>query len=350
MGARAWFCAVPWLAASLSAAPVIHCEKTAVAFGERLIDQPVIETFVLENRGDEDLVISELKPGCPSCTKSAVDRSTIPPGEKANLRFHLELGGFRGLIRKNVYVFSNDPKTPRLELSLTGTAMSEIMVSPDVLSFAAIPEGGFVTGRVEVVCTSTNRLVVTRAVADQSFLKATITPLEVGHRYAVEVVVRGDAPAPKPGPVKPGSGALAARLEGNIILYFDHPTQEALPLPVRGFLRQRLYFSPPVIPLAPNMGPGATRALLVSHEERPDFKITAVEWPVGKADFDWAPMGPGRGRLTFRNFSSDPALNGREVIIRSTLPGREEMRVPLRILGASAPSAPSFPTPVPPTP
>jgi hypothetical protein len=331
------------LALRLAAAPAIHCDQPAQAFGEQPAEKPVIREFRLENRGDADLVIGELKPGCAACTRATVEPKVIPPGGRATLTFHLNLTGFRGLIRKNVYVFSNDPATPRLEVSLTGTVVSEIMLTPESLSFAAIPHGGSVTGRVEVVCTSTNRMVLTRAVPSDPFLSATVTALEEGTRYLVEVVARGEVPASAG---KPKPGALAHRLEGHLVLHLDHPTLTAMPLVVRGYLREKVFVTPPMVAVVPDMGPDVARVLMLSHEAKPDFAVTAVTWPEGGVDFEWQPLDPTRGRLTLRKFSTSPTLNGGEVILRTNMPGKEELRLPLRILGVQpatptvAPAAP----------
>jgi hypothetical protein len=245
---------------------------------------------------------------------------------------HLTLGAFRGPIRKSVVLKSNDPLRPAYEVSLRGTVVTEIMLTPDTLSFAQIPVGGVVSGRVEVACTSTNRMLITKLAPDSPHVTATFSPIEEGRRYELQVSMKGVQP--KADPAK--SGAFNAIQEGHVVIFVDHPTQEAVVLTVKGFIRDKLYIVPNLVPLVPNALPGTTRQLMMQFEDQPDFKVTAVEWPEGSVEFDWALLGQGRGRLTLRNFTASPTLNGREVIIRTNMPGKEEVRVPIRILGEGA--------------
>jgi Protein of unknown function (DUF1573) len=334
-----------WLALrAASAAPAVSCAEPVLDFGERNIELPVDHVFVLENKGDADLVISEVRPGCPSCTVAKADPPVVPPGGTSKVAVRLQLGGFRGAITKQLYVFSNDPVTPRLQLTLRGIAATEIVLTPETLSFPSIPVGGSVTGTVQIACATTNRMVVTHLVPGDSFVSASVKPVEEGRKYEISVVVRGNPP---PGQAsKPGG--MAQVLESHVVIHLDHPTQKALPLTLRGFLREKVQVAPNLVPLALNSNPATVRHLTVSFEPRPDFRITAVEWPEGTVEFAWTPMGEGRGRLSLSKFTVKPEFHGKTVLIRTNMPGKEELRVPIHVFqNPTPPPKPAPPAPVP---
>jgi hypothetical protein len=103
------------------AAPVLACDRDQYHFGERRADQRVEHDFVLENRGDEPLVLGEVK-GCCGAVVTLMAR-TLPPGSNTICRLALSLRGRSGAVSKSVYVPSNDPATRYRRLTLTGTVI-----------------------------------------------------------------------------------------------------------------------------------------------------------------------------------------------------------------------------------
>jgi len=101
-------------------APKIATDTLTYDFGTVLEGTVVSHTFVLTNSGDAALSISGVQTTC-GCTTAALAKSTLAPGESVDLTVHFNTAHYQGQVQKTVYVRSNDPATPQLTLSLSGT-------------------------------------------------------------------------------------------------------------------------------------------------------------------------------------------------------------------------------------
>jgi len=103
-----------------AASPQISVDEPVYDFGEILEGLAVVHTFVLQNIGEEPLVIEDVHVSC-GCTTTSLAKSTLDPGESVELGVTFDSAGFSGKIVKNITIESNDPATPKLVLKLTGT-------------------------------------------------------------------------------------------------------------------------------------------------------------------------------------------------------------------------------------
>ena len=106
-------------------APILHVEEDVYDFGITTEGQRISFTFLLENQGDEVLVIERISASC-GCTTTDIADPEIEPGEVVRLSGEVNTSGFGGLhISKRVYVFSNDPDEPEAVLLVTGLVVEE---------------------------------------------------------------------------------------------------------------------------------------------------------------------------------------------------------------------------------
>jgi len=118
-------CIVSCLAAT--AAPIIWVETTTYNFEDVVEGESVEHSFMIENRGDEVLVISSAYGSC-GCTVTSLETKELVPGETTSLHATLRTNGYGGLVvSKSITVASNDPETPQLTLFLTGEVLNEPM-------------------------------------------------------------------------------------------------------------------------------------------------------------------------------------------------------------------------------
>lgn len=102
---------------------------------------PVVEgvriqrSFVLENRGSEPVVISEVRASC-GCTTATLSSLVIPPGGREALSVAYNSTGKSGRDMQTVHLFSNDPVVPDLHLVLDlVVAPPAVRVSPKEIDF-----------------------------------------------------------------------------------------------------------------------------------------------------------------------------------------------------------------------
>jgi hypothetical protein len=112
------FCA---LCGSASAGtPHLVCTDTAFDFGTVASTQMVTRAFILKNDGDAPLVIEKVRSSC-GCTTTTLSDKITPPGSNCTVTVTMTMKARSGAQHKALYVHSNDPTQPILQIRMTGT-------------------------------------------------------------------------------------------------------------------------------------------------------------------------------------------------------------------------------------
>ena len=110
------------LAACRSEQPSITVEAANLDLGKVVNGDIVSRDLTLRNEGDADLEIDSIITSC-TCTQATVKPMTIPAGQSGILHIEFD-SGFHGpdlagpLIRQ-VFVHSNDPQRPEIQVELS---------------------------------------------------------------------------------------------------------------------------------------------------------------------------------------------------------------------------------------
>ena len=124
-------------------APKLYVAERAKSIGTVVEgDKPVVK-WLLENRGDADLIIERTIPTC-GCTVVTLseDQRRIPPGGKVNLSAEFNSYGRPGKQQKGITVHSNDPAAPLLGLEFTAEVTRLFLISPSsVVNLRALARG-----------------------------------------------------------------------------------------------------------------------------------------------------------------------------------------------------------------
>lgn len=110
--------------------PKIEITPTSYDFG--IIPYTKVETdFQVRNAGGSTLEITSVSTSC-GCTTAAIESKTILPGESTRLHvtFDPRLMGEEGEIFRIVYIKSNDPKHPEVEIELRGKVVKPESEAP----------------------------------------------------------------------------------------------------------------------------------------------------------------------------------------------------------------------------
>lgn len=116
------------------AAPELVVEQPHYNFGTIIQGTRVDHVFGLRNVGDAPLQIRQVKPSC-GCTAATVSSTTILPGKKGEIKASFDSRNFYGSVNKGIVVESNDAKSPAYSLSLSGTIVEEVEVTPKQINF-----------------------------------------------------------------------------------------------------------------------------------------------------------------------------------------------------------------------
>jgi hypothetical protein len=106
--------------------------------------------FVIRNEGTAPLRIEQGSTSC-RCTTSLVDQKTVPPGEKTVVTVNFDLKGFVGPYSQSATIFTNDPRNPRIVLSIRGKVTKAIQSVPTELVLTRIPANQSTTAEFRLI-------------------------------------------------------------------------------------------------------------------------------------------------------------------------------------------------------
>lgn len=117
-----------------SEAKVEYLTPKLIDFGKVKEGQQLDGEISFINRGDEEVIISRIQPGC-GCTVANVKKKRYAPGEKATIKFTLKTNHFRGLIRKGIQVAFKNEDVPNERFTLQAQVFTDLELSPKYLHF-----------------------------------------------------------------------------------------------------------------------------------------------------------------------------------------------------------------------
>lgn len=117
--------------APATGAPQAYVEQPNVDLGEIREGTVASATFVLENRGQLDLVIQNIQASCGCTTVQLAEAErTIKPGGKQEIVAKFDSKDRLGEQHKTVTVTLNDPRQPQLTLTFTANVVTLLQVLP----------------------------------------------------------------------------------------------------------------------------------------------------------------------------------------------------------------------------
>lgn len=316
---------VPGQETNAEHAPKLVCDEPTYNFGEADNAGHVEHAFILRNAGDVTLQILNIRPAC-GCTVANISTKSIPPGGLAELSARLSLQGRTGPQHKSITVESNDPKQQYVTLYLEGTAIAELDVQPRQVTFGRISGDAAVTSVVEITARTTNAVKITRLNAGSTNLAARLETIEEGRHYRILV---SSVP-----PLVQGT------LRGSVHIETDHPKYSAMDIPISAFVATDLMYLPTELTLVENPTASA-RYVIVRSDTGKKFEVQAVEAPSPSIQTSIQPMDQNGYRIELTNIVATADLNGKVLLIRTTMPGNEEIRIPLRVIPNTPQPAPA---------
>jgi hypothetical protein len=309
--------AVDTESAATNAVPKITCDAPTFSFGEQDQDQDVAHTFKLKNEGTATLKISKVKPAC-GCTVATISSKILEPGEIATVAARLSLKGRRGVQRKSITVESNDPKSPNYRLWITGTAVIEIGIEPTQVNFGQISGGDKpLKKEAKLISRKGDARIVEIVGASEKF---TAEKADDENGNATRIVVTALPPFER------------GYWRGEFTIKTTHPGKPDIKLPVSAMVPEKVYVIPSTVILRGNHPKGLNRSMLIRPGTVKKFKVLGVELPVEGVKVQVKPLGMGNQRILLYNFPVDRKLDGKLIWIKTDVPGKERISVPIRVI------------------
>jgi len=249
--------------------------------------ETVAHEFVIKNDGDAPLEITSVYAAC-GCTATSFDR-TIAPGKTGVVRAELDTTSFAGGIAKGVTVYTNDPATPTIQLTIKAKVEPLLAVRPGYARF--VKEGPEGVGKVEQIVWSPKGepFEVVKVENPFPYLKVTYRPATDEDRREVN--------APSGGYVFEFAldyeAAPVGALADHVVIHTNHARQKVVPIPVSGFVRPPVAVTPPVIDFGDIQITGPVRASVhvQGFLEGKQFVLTKVEEDLAGMEANFEPAG-----------------------------------------------------------
>jgi hypothetical protein len=154
------------------------------------------------------------------CTAVLVSEKNIPPGGKGELKANFDSARFRGNISKTIYIYSNDPVRPTMQLHIKGSVKEIVAVEPLQINFGKVEAGKPVTSTVVLRNQGKETLKLGKPHATAAELQVKMP--EVDFASGAEVTLELKL-TPKPG---------QARFSGYVMVPVDGIPKNELRIPV----------------------------------------------------------------------------------------------------------------------
>ena len=267
--------------------------------------------FVIRNDGNAPLQIQEVRAAC-GCTVADYDK-VIAPGQTGKVRMSVDTATFSGPIAKGVTVFTNDPATPQMELTVRANVEPFIKVQPGYARYSMV-QGEKEGTIVQTLWTpDKSPMEIVKVESPYPFLKVSVRvarpeervkPAQDQQQWRIEMTLANDAPVgPLSEPVK---------------VYTNNPKQKLVQIPVSGFVRPVIAVTPPVV----DFGPIEVKEILrktfnVRSFATEPIKVTSIQDDIEGIDASFEPLQDGREyqvRLTLKPELAKGPFNGKLVI------------------------------------
>jgi len=293
-------------------APEITCEETVYNFGEAEASETIEHTFIIKNEGNAVLDISRVRPAC-GCTVAELSEKLVGAGKEAKITTRLSLKGRRGHQRKSITVECNDPKKSRFMLYLEGDVTRALDINPDRLFFGQISPDTQATKTITLTSKSKTIEIKDVSCSVEQF-DTVLEVTEEGKSYQILV-------STKP-PLN----------EGHVNGYIRISRGQGQPdinIPVSAVVSGPLAIAPREITLR-TQNNAVTRYIVVRPGSVKEFEIEGIDLPNPDIKFNITSVGPGY-RIELSNIVPSHELDGKVVKIRTNVPEKHEIIIPIKI-------------------
>ena len=110
--------ALGWATALAGKQPKIVFKEDSHDFGKVKQGSNLTHEFVFKNDGDDLLTIKNVETSC-GCTAALVSNKKVEPGKTGKIKVSFDTRGYGGEVVKFIYVESDDPAQPKIQLKIT---------------------------------------------------------------------------------------------------------------------------------------------------------------------------------------------------------------------------------------
>ena len=278
-------------------------------------------SFKCRNVGSADLVISKVDTSCSDCVVPTDWTRTIPPGGEGEIKALVMTPNQQRGIAKQLYVTSNDPISPMIQLNVTGYIRpAQLLFSPRTVNFGTPRRTESASREVYALVLKEDNVVVTAVSSDSPFVDAALARSKVDDRPGYVITAS----------LKPG--APIGDFKAKITIVSNHPNQPKAELPVTATIRGNIDLDRDTFFLGlAKKGKTSVSNVTISTVGKDPFAIGKIDNPLSYVSVDAKPKTEGKEYVLTATLKPDAPLGNikGDITIHTNDPDQPEIKIPV---------------------
>ncbi len=244
--------------------PIIDFEYKLHDYGEVEKGDVISHSFTFKNTGTDTLEIREVRSLC-SCLKTYIPENYYPPGEMGNIEITFDTKSVsKGFNAKKIYVQSNDPIEPILELALMANIRTPVYIFPERLLLDNIPMNEEIEREV-ILRDDYERLKIERISVPEG-IKSEILP---------SITENGVLKIPIKLTIKSSDNPISFKKQ--ITIYTNIENQPEIIIPIQGNIINNFKVIPPqILFTSVDAGTTVTKEITLTNKSGKKVKLTEI--------------------------------------------------------------------------
>ena len=220
--------------------PTISFSEEKWDFGKVKEDERPVHIFTIKNTGREELIISRVRSSC-GCTATMLSSDNIQPGKSAELKVTFNPTGYNTLVKKDIYIESNDPQLPKAKITIAievePIPSPQAFLSNSQWDLGLISQGDLPTFAFSIENKGELDLIVDKIDASEYIQYDTEIPLTILPGEKQEITFTYNSSQHELGEVRE-----------SVRIYCNDPRRKAFSLRVDGYIKEK---SAPTVSISP---------------------------------------------------------------------------------------------------
>jgi hypothetical protein len=307
------------LPASDAKEPDIRFDSYTYSFEKVEPGQKIEHTFIFRNTGKTDLEISNVRATC-GCTPANVTEKTIKPNGKGDIKVSFDTAGRSGLQNHKIYVQTNDPVTPIVQLQIQGIVKADLAISPRSITFGDVKKGTTVAREIYLIDKTGEDIKITKVESNTGFLSAAVSPITDRPYQGSKILVSLSPETP------------LCSMEGKVTIYTTDKKHPKVEIPVTANIIGDVEFYPSVLFFGfVKKGKTPTTKIAISTTSETPLQIERVESDISCISTSVKTTKKGKVYTLSARLNKDvPAGNIKgNVTVYTNNPDQPEIKIPV---------------------
>ncbi len=198
-------------------------EGTKFQLGEAKEGTIVEKKLTLQNIGKDTLILEDIRTTC-GCTTTKTPKKRLGANDTTSLSIFINTKGFKGPVKKEVFITTNDPKQSDLGIEFHINIRNIIEFEPSFINFHTVKLGSPSTQTVTIRNTSDKPITIISVTSPDSQVTAKPQEKTIKPNGMTKLIIKISA-------------QKQGKLLGQIVITTNHPEKDSLKLSYVGEIK-----------------------------------------------------------------------------------------------------------------